>query len=660
MADIIAWHGKSLSEHVALRDKAAKEGYRFLSLGIYGSTNSPVYCAVMIKRPHIVAQRDFPALTASQWQETFDDQAKKGYGPVMITATGSGADPLFAAVFQPQNPIPLTRHGLTSGSDSDLSTIQGMNKKAKADGLILHWAASYGDAGSPAYAAIWMPDPSKIHWNADGVLDSSSDYQARFNAETSGWCRPAFVTLDKDDRYMSVFVDNQIGPWVARHNMSPDEYQHEFDKQTKAGFFPFCAQAAGTSKTSAKFAALFAKSEDVVPKHWHANGPVANAAIDAVIQQAMKDSPVRDASLAIVHGTKLVYARAYTLAEPGWPQVQPATCFRIASVSKTVASLGIYQLIEAGTLQLGYKLQDILHLKTPSGGAPKDPRFSKITIRHLLEHTSGVDAGAFNDDISIQNAFIAAGKPATLPINAAQVDSYVAGLNLVTDPGATQVYNNCGYYLLARVVAKLWNKSEPIDALKTHLFDPLSIHRIRRARSLIVDQPADEARYQQPDLNVLQSVMTPGRPLVPQEYGNEQLENKEGSGGLTAATVDLARLIAIFIKQGDNPALKRSTLTSMLSAGAAVSAAGMGRAGYGFDYLQDLGGGKYYGQKGGSLSSSNDVLEFNGDWGFAMCWGAPPFAAGNWYPDFPAVMNIAKAANWGNADLFPQFGMPSL
>jgi len=43
-----------------------------------------------------------------------------------------------------------------------------------------------------------------------------------------------------------------------------------------------------------------------------------------------------------------------------------------------------------------------------------------------------------------------------------------------------------------------------------------------------------------------------------------------------------------------------------------------------------------------------------------MCWGAPPFAAGNWYPDFPAVMNIAKAANWGNADLFPQFGMPSL
>src|SRR5260370_3696365 len=108
MADITAWHGRSLSEHVALRDKAAKDGYRFLSLSIYGSTSSPVYCAVMIKRQHIVAQRDFPPLTARQWQETVDDQAKKRYGPVMIAATGSASHPLFPPVFPPPNPNSLT------------------------------------------------------------------------------------------------------------------------------------------------------------------------------------------------------------------------------------------------------------------------------------------------------------------------------------------------------------------------------------------------------------------------------------------------------------------------------------------------------------------------------------------------------------------------
>ena len=119
-------------------------------------------------------------------------------------------------------------------------------------------------------------------------------------------------------------------------------------------------------------------------------------------------------------------------------------------------------------------------------------------------------------------------------------------------------------------------------------------------------------------------------------------------------------MIAILISQTNNPSLKRATITGMLSAGAGLSAAGMGRAGYGFDYLADLGGGQFYGQKGGSLASSGNVLELNGEWGFAMQWAGKANAATSWYPDYPAVMNIAKAAAWGPQDLFPQFGMPSL
>ena len=51
MADFTAWHGKTLAEHVQLRDNAAKGGYRFLSLSVHGTTGSPRYTAVMIKRP---------------------------------------------------------------------------------------------------------------------------------------------------------------------------------------------------------------------------------------------------------------------------------------------------------------------------------------------------------------------------------------------------------------------------------------------------------------------------------------------------------------------------------------------------------------------------------------------------------------------------------
>ena len=240
-------------------------------------------------------------------------------------------------------------------------------------------------------------------------------------------------------------------------------------------------------------------------------------------------------------------------------------------------------------------------------------------------------------------------------------DSYVASLNLVSTPGATQAYNNCGYYLLSRVVAKLRNRASPADAFADFLLKTVGVTRIRRAANLVSQQPADEARYQSPTLALGPSQMSDDQPLVPSEYGTEQVGLMEGGGGLTGAAADLARLVAVLIDPNDTPMMKRATLTGMLAKGAALNAAGFGRAGYGFDGLRNLGGGVFYGQKGGSLATSNDVIEFNGDWGFVMLWGSPPTAAeSNWYPDYPSVMTIAKAASWGPADLFPQFGMASL
>ncbi len=667
MANFTAWHGKTLDEHVKLRNDAAKNGYRFLSLSLHGTTGSPHYTAVMIKRPAIVAQRDWPLLTADEFQTIFNDQAQQGYGPVMISATGSASDPRFAVVFQPQAPIPLTRYGLKSGSDQDLNTMQGMNQKAKKEGLILRWAAVYGDASDPRYAAIWMPNPQNTVWNTDGVIETSAEYQARFNAQISGWCRPAHVTLNGDGHYLSLFVHNEIGPWVARHNLTADAYQTEFTTQTQNGYFPICVQGGGSGGAT-RYAALFVKQETPLPQQFTAIGPVANAAIDAIIQKAMQDSPVWNASLAIVHGKKLVYARAYSLGEPDWPICQPTSRFRIASVSKTVTALAIYQLIGEGKLALTDKLQDILQLKTPSGGAPQDARFKTVTIKQLLEHTSGIDANTFRNEIAILNAFKAAAPAGNwhLPVTAEMCDSYIASLNLsLPDPGKAQAYNNCGYYLLGRVVAKKRGKTRPIDAFQTYLFDPLSIHRIRRAPTLIATMPADEARYRSHNIPVYPSVMSDDRPLVPLGYGTEHFERQEGGGGLSAATTDLARLIAILLSPDNNPAMSRATLTMMMDNAVSTLQTWSGksndlRAGHGWDGVGAQANHHYYGQKGGQLDTTNNVLQINGEWGFALCWGSPPTAATGWYPDYPAVMSIATSALANAVDLFPQFGMPSL
>src|SRR5215469_6345018 len=109
VADIVAWHGMTLAQHEVLRNQRMAQGYRFLSISVYGAVAAPTYAAVMIKRSVVVEQRDSPCLTADQWQKTFDQQAAQGFGPVILAATGSADNPRFAAVFQPQKPIPLTR-----------------------------------------------------------------------------------------------------------------------------------------------------------------------------------------------------------------------------------------------------------------------------------------------------------------------------------------------------------------------------------------------------------------------------------------------------------------------------------------------------------------------------------------------------------------------
>src|SRR5262249_2123301 len=153
---------------------------------------------------------------------------------------------------------------------------------------------------------------------------------------------------------------------------------------------------------------------------------------------------------------------------------------------------------------------------------------------------------------------------------------------------------NCGYFLLGRVVAHLRGKNWPIDAYQSDLFSPLGITRIRGTVDLLSAQPGDEARYQcstdvddtgkifSPDLRIGQSLQPPDRPLVAGGYGDAELAIAQGAGGISAAMTDLARLVSITIDTQDNPALKRTTISSMLSAAATLQASGPNlRAGYG-------------------------------------------------------------------------------
>jgi CubicO group peptidase (beta-lactamase class C family) len=673
MPEFIAYHNRSASFHQKQFNKLRPQGYRLISLSVYnnlpGLGLKPQYAAVWVKRPGPSWAATHNA-SAAEYQAFFDKWAAEGFHPVLISISGTGDDLVFAGTMEKRSgPVPLTRFGLrskpTNEEPTDSGTIEFWDHQAREKDWILTEATIYGVGKERRYAGIWAPNNSGIAWNAEGINETADEYQARFDAQHSGWGRPALVDISLDGRYLSIFRDDQIGPWKARHDMTSDGYQEEFDKLTRQGFYPISVRGGGFGPGH-RFAALFVKQEEVVQRNWSIAGGPGVRKIDAAVRGIMQDSNCRGAALALVKGTKLIFARGYTLAEPGYPQIQPTTLFRQASVSKVLTGIAIYQLIEEGKLSLEDKVQQLLNLKTPDGSPPTDPRFFDMTVRHLLEHTAGLDGNAIWREEKILAAHNAAhpGSPFHLPITHKMAESFIATQMLKWAPGAPgeQQYCNACYWLAGRIVAKMRGAPHFAAAIQPTILAPLNISRIRLSRNLIEEQLIDEARYHSPTLHIQKSEITPDRPLVARQYGGNNLSLSDASGGMSAAVVDLARIIAALNAPQGTAMLSEQSVQTMLANGAKLTAAGMERAGHGFDVVAHAGSssGNFHANKGGAIHAAQSVFYYDSDdISMVLVWNTSNMIKG-WFPNFPAVLNVANNIDWSAKDLFPQFGMPSL
>jgi len=164
------------------------------------------------------------------------------------------------------------------------------------------------------------------------------------------------------------------------------------------------------------------------------------------------------AVVLIAKDGKPVLRKAYGLAdfEKGVP-LKPDDVFRIGSVTKPFTALAILLLEEDGKLALSDEITRFFP-DYPTQG-------QKITIEHLLTHTSGVAIytelpavrgnPALVTPIDVINAF------KTAPMSGA--------------PGAEWVYNNSGYYLLGAVIEKV-SGLPYAGFLASRIFTPLGMH----------------------------------------------------------------------------------------------------------------------------------------------------------------------------------------
>jgi CubicO group peptidase (beta-lactamase class C family) len=197
-----------------------------------------------------------------------------------------------------------------------------------------------------------------------------------------------------------------------------------------------------------------ARAADPVDEAIAARGPQ----VDSYLQPLMIRSHVPGLSVAVMHRGKLLLSRAYGMAnlELSVPTL-PASVYQVGSITKQFTATAVMMLVEQGKINLDEKIGTYM---------PDLPdSWSKITLRHLLTHTSGLP------DYTAPTSFW---KLAQSPISQPDVIAAVAGLPLHFQPGDRWEYSNTNYFLLGMLVEKVSGKRYD-QFLAERIFGPLQM-----------------------------------------------------------------------------------------------------------------------------------------------------------------------------------------
>jgi CubicO group peptidase (beta-lactamase class C family) len=569
-----AYHGVNGAQHQTNFNRLSAHGYRMISLSVYGDPGDAHYAAVWVQRqgPAWVAVH---GVSGAGYQTFFNNWTAKGFVPVLVSATGPSHDAIFAAVFeQGVSGVWFARHGMTSGPASNAGTFQNFNQTAVNQKMMLRSVAVYGTVSDRRYAGVWHANSRYVKWHAH-PSDTGASYQTVFNAETQlpgyqlhGY-RPAYVTLSGDQVYCSVFKDDVVGPWIARHGMTSAEYQTEFNKQTAAGFYPICVQGGGNGG-GARYAAIFAQHDIPLSREWTVTGAgvPSLAALDHAMQGFMQANGVRAAQLAVGKNGVVKFSRAYTWAETGYRVTQPSDRFLLASCSKMFLEAAVQSLYDskdpAKKLTPATKVYPLLGFSNPP-----DPRSDTITIQELLDHTGGYDDNAgsptsSNFDPTYSMRTIAQALNLNHPVTKLDVARYMYGRKLDFDPGTIAHYSNYGYLLAGAVVEKVTGMKYS-DYVKTALLQPAGITEVQVVSTLASQRTNNEAIAEDPGLG--QSPLDLSSQLyIPSVYGgdgeiNEVGDPNDGMGASAQALTQFIHLHAVWGNGGRMPNAARSGST---------------------------------------------------------------------------------------------------
>lgn len=247
------------------------------------------------------------------------------------------------------------------------------------------------------------------------------------------------------------------------------------------------------------------------------------------IQKYITTGKANSASVAVMDGGELIYTKGFGIAnrEKNIP-ADSNTVFNIGSVSKMFVATSIMLLVDEGKVALDKPVTSYLPEFTMA-----DERYKDITVRMLLNHSSGLPGSTFWNNIGSEyNQNIYPELLATLSQS-----------TLKHRPGELAPYCNDGFTLAEMIVAKVTGKSFG-DFLSERIFQPLALDHTGLG------------------VGRLPEGMTPAKFYRP-DGKSEPLEilSMIASGGISSTTENLCRFADIF--SGVPAILSTQSLTEM-------------------------------------------------------------------------------------------------
>jgi len=179
--------------------------------------------------------------------------------------------------------------------------------------------------------------------------------------------------------------------------------------------------------------------------------------VDSLVQNIVESNNIQGVSIGIVYDRKIIFTKGYgsLKKDSTLGGIKSTTPILSASISKTFVATAIMQLQEKGLL----KITDLLIKHLPQFEM-KDKNYKQITIRQLLNHTSGLIEGSNYSWDKKKNK----GK---------DIENFVLSLkrkSLLFLPGERFSYSNTGYVILGYLIERI--SKEPFsEYIKTKILD---------------------------------------------------------------------------------------------------------------------------------------------------------------------------------------------